>query len=136
MKNQTSTTARTIVQGYRWVGVQQANGGFGEYQASAEKGHEYYADAIDLIEAAYGTGEYVRNDKRGWENHKDTELVECISDVSGAMYDEPEILVALRDYEGRVTVFGIDSIDCYEQVSGEYVPVTDYDDNPESYTLA
>lgn len=68
--------------------------------------------------------------------HEDAELTKAISDVTGHMYDEPEILVAMRGEDGEVTVFGIDSVDCYEQANGEYVPVAQHDEDPEKYTLS
>jgi len=68
-----------------------------------------YADANDVIKA-YGGSEYVSTTNTGWRDHKDTELVECINDVSGNMNNEPEILVAMRDGAGKVNVFGIDTI--------------------------
>ncbi|WP_425145923.1 hypothetical protein [Deinococcus sp.] len=84
---------------------------------------------------AQGPDGYLSTDKVDWTEYEDTELVKALNDVTGNMYGEPAILVAMRDEYGQVTVFGVDSVDCYEQVSGEYVPVAQYDEDPESYEL-
>lgn len=58
MTDQTNTTVLSVFQGYHWVSVQPANGGFGEYVAGPEKGDEYYPDADDVIKAQ-GPGEHL-----------------------------------------------------------------------------
>ena len=59
--------------------------------------------------------------------------------MQGNCYNEPTYLLAYRvDYgDGEnVVVTGINAVDVYEQLGGEFVTVSDYNYNPEAYTLA
>jgi len=135
--------SHTIVTGYQQVTIKPASGGFGEYDVANERDGEIFDSASDLIiEEVYGGSSvvlaHIRTDDDGWEDSEDSELVEAIQEMEGRINGEPEILVAVRmSYAGdeQVSVFGINSVPCYELKNGEYVPVDTYDHDPERYEL-
>lgn len=134
-----TTTTPEIVTGYQYVTISPASGGFGEYDARNGESGDLYASASDLIDACEALA-YVSTDNDGWEEDEKTELVEAIEEMKGAIHGEPDILVAIRQQTGihpeEILVFGIAVTDCYELASGEYVSVYDYNNSPDSYTLA
>ena len=128
MTNQTSTIANPIVKLYFYVGIRETLGGSGEYVASIQRVDKLYTN-VDLAIKAYGTSEYVSTDDTGWRDHSDIELVECISDITGNVDAEPEILVAMRGADGKVIVFGINTVFGVEQRDGadiEFLPLEAY----------
>lgn len=132
---ETPSTTPEIVTGYVYASIQGASGGFGMYETHPNLGEDIYADTADLI-AACGPTEYVSTEYADWREDEDTELVQAIEEVTGSCYNEPPILVAMRDRDGDVTVFGIVALNCYVLEDGEYIEVSRYEANPERYTLS
>ncbi|TDE87397.1 hypothetical protein [Deinococcus sp. S9] len=124
-----------IVAGYVYASIQGASGGFGMYERHPNLGEDIYADTADLISACE-PAEYVSTEFEDWREDEDTELVQAIERVTGSCYNEPPILVAMRDRDDNVTVFGIVTLDCYELANGEYIEVKRYEADPERYALA
>lgn len=132
-------TTPTPVTGYQYVTINPASSGFGEYDARNGQDGDIYADPADMIHEAT-LEPYVSTQYPDWATNEDndSELIEAIQEMKGAIHGEPEILVAIRQQVGQeaeeIVVFGINSLDCFELSSGEYVPVSDYD--PDRHTLA
>lgn len=135
----TENTTPAVIKALREQPIERASGGFGMYQATANSCDDLFCSISDLTSAGDLGDAYVYTGDEEWEQDTDTELVEAIKKVTGACYNEPTYLLAYRvDYgDGEsVVVTGIDLVDVYEQVDGEFVTVSDYKYNPEAYALA
>ena len=99
--------------GYVYASIESAPSGFGMYQVHPNRGDDVFDTARDLISYAaseWGAEDYVATDDDAWRDDSD-DLVAAIAEVTGSCYDEPEILVAMRNGDGEIVVFGVEEVE-------------------------
>ena len=96
---------------YVLVYIKEANGGFDMYEGRSGVGdidaywnlHEFLAES--------GAVDHLCTLDEDWEESDDTELVNHIRKITGKCYNEPPILLACRDGEDNVYVYGWEGFD-------------------------